>query len=643
MEDDGNTHGVVFINSAAQEIETFPLPGLIYRSIGGILDFYVFLGPTPEEVVEQFTECVGRFYIPPYWSLGYHQCRWGYNSLANMRAAWNRTVSNNIPVDAQWGDIDIMDSKLDFTVDGESFAGLSEFVDEIKADGYKFVTILDPGVSNTQAEGEYPPFLSGDNASVWIKGGDGEPFQGSVWPGPVYFVDFTNPEAKLWWKDEIETFHQKLKWDALWIDMNEPSNFVNGDLNKGCENNSLNFPPYKTHLFGHSWWEGTVCADAKQYAGVHYDLHNLYGWYQTLPTLEAVQSSTGSRGLVLSRSTFVGSGRWAAHWLGDNWSLWSNLHYSIIGILQFNQFGIPFVGADICGFSLVTNPEMCTRWHQLGAFYPFSRNHNNINNLDQDPGVFGEEAISAIRNVLNLRYYLLPYLYTLFYKHHVLGSTVARPLWHEFATDKETLNIDTQFMLGSDLMLCPILSEGFHRRICYFPDSIWYEGFDLLEGPGKLVPHVKENALIELPLEKTGVFFRGGSVIPAQQPGGNTAKSRQNPLDIFVFLNENSSAQGELYVDDGESIDPVQNNNFSLIKMNFGANELHIDIVTNEFKALPRVATVWIAGLKIEVNNVVAIDEAGEAMDTTWTQNSEKYVHISNLDLMMNFTIQLFK
>ena len=139
------------------------MPGLVYRNIGGLLDFYVFLGPSPEEVVQQYTEAVGRYYIPPYWSLGYHQCRWGYNTLDNMKSAWNRTVSNNIPVDAQWGDIDIMDRKLDFTIDGDNFEGLSEFVTYIKQDGYKFVTILDPGVSNIQPEGVYPPFESGQN------------------------------------------------------------------------------------------------------------------------------------------------------------------------------------------------------------------------------------------------------------------------------------------------------------------------------------------------------------------------------------------------------------------------------------------------------------------------------------------------
>merc|ERR1719507_285377 len=168
----------------------------------------------------------------------------------------------------------------------------------------------------------------------------------------------------------------------------------------------------------------------------------MFGWTQSKPTLDAVRLATGKRGLVLSRSTFVGSGAWVAHWLGDNFSNWSNLKNSIIGMLQFNQFGIPFVGADICGFIGNTEEEMCLRWHQLGAFYPFSRNHNALGSIDQDPGVWGAETAGVIRPALRLRYWLLPLLYTLFYKHSVEGSTVARPLWHEFPTDPNTWDID---------------------------------------------------------------------------------------------------------------------------------------------------------------------------------------------------------
>jgi alpha-glucosidase (family GH31 glycosyl hydrolase) len=172
-----------------------------------------------------------------------------------------------------------------------------------------------------------------------------------------------------------------IQFDGLWIDMNEQSNFVTGETG-GCAGNTINYPPYIPHIrmdnSTHGLADKTLCGDAVHHLGSHYNVHSLFGWSQSEPTLRAVQEATGLRGLLLSRSTFVGSGRWAAHWLGDNFSNWHNLRRSIVGMLHFNQFGIPLVGADICGFGGDTTPELCARWHQLGAFYPFARNHNAL-------------------------------------------------------------------------------------------------------------------------------------------------------------------------------------------------------------------------------------------------------------------------
>ena len=192
-------------------------------------------------------------------------------------------------------------------------------------------------------------------------------------------------------------------------------------------------------------------------------------------------------------------------------------------------------------------------------------------------------------------------------------------------------------------MVCPVLSEGFHRRTCYFPDSLWYEGFDLREAPGKLVPYKKENGIVELPLTKTGVFFRGGSIIPTQQPGVNTEKSRENPLDIFVFLNENGTAVGDLYLDDGDSIDPIENNAFSLTKMEFGKNVLSILNEMIGYSSPAIVKNVWIVGLMTEIHEVLVADGNGNEVESSWRNATENSVHIFdlNLSILKNFTIQL--
>lgn len=183
----------------------------------------------------------------------------------------------------------------------------------------------------------------------------------------------------------MDRYYQDVKFDGIWIDMNEPASFVAGSTD-GCLNNTWNHPPYLPKFGRNELFGGTICMDANHELGLHYDTHSMYGWWEARATREALETILERRPLVLSRSTFVGSGQYAAHWLGDNWSRWTNLKYSIIGILEMNMFGIPMVGADICGFTGVATEEMCSRWQQLGAFYPFSRNHNSNISPDQDPG-----------------------------------------------------------------------------------------------------------------------------------------------------------------------------------------------------------------------------------------------------------------
>ncbi|ODM96356.1 Maltase-glucoamylase, intestinal [Orchesella cincta] len=508
LEDDGNTHSVVIVNSNAQQFTLSSGPTINYITTGGILDLYFFLGPTPEDVVKQYVEAVGRPQMPPYWGLGFQLCRFGYDSLENMKRTVERNAMYGIPQDVQYGDIDIMHKNLDFTYSRERFEGLPDYIRELKTKGVKFVTIVDPAIS-TGEEG-YRAFDLGNELDVWVKRPDGNPVVGQVWPeDPVYFPDFSKNSTREYWITLLKEFHDLLEYDGLWIDMNEPANFY--DSNGDCSDNNLNNPPFIPEIVDKNLRSNTICADSVQEAGNHYDVHSLYGWFQSEPTLAGTRAGTGKRSLVLTRSSFLGSGHWVAHWLGDNWSRWTNLHYSIIGMLQFNQFGIPFAGSDICGFLEATNAEMCQRWQELGAFYPFSRNHNVVGQPDQDPAVWGPAVAESSRKALLIRYTLLPYLYLLFFRAHNVGGTVVRALWGNYPSDPNTRNIDKQFMWGNGLMICPVLEPNKTEVEAYFPNTRFYDYYE-----GSEVAVKGDWTTLHAPLDKINLFVAGGSVLITQ-------------------------------------------------------------------------------------------------------------------------------
>ncbi|XP_030743202.2 maltase-glucoamylase, intestinal-like [Echinops telfairi] len=562
IENDSNAHGVLLLNSNAQDITLFPYPSIMYQTIGGVLDFYIFLGPTPENVVQQYTEAIGRPFMPPYWSLGFHLSRWGYNNIEVMRKTVERLKQFNIPHDVQYGDIDSMERQLDFTYDKTNFAGLPEFVKALKRDGIRYVIILDPFLTKDELAGTYMPYELGQKMKIWINNSDGAtPAVGKAWPpGDSVFPDFTNPLTTEWWIRLCTEFKNVIDYDGIWIDMNEPSNFATGQQ-PGCVNNNLNNPPYVPDISDGILAEKTLCPDSKTFLGDHYNTHSLFGWSQAKSTFYASQKATRKRPFVLSRSTFVGSGKYAGHWLGDNFSRWKDMRMSIIGMLEFNLFGIPYIGADICGFNENTNYELCLRWMQLGAFYPFSRNHNSIGSTEQDPGVFGEEFAAISRSALLIRYTLLPYLYTLFYHAHSRGSTVVRGLMHEFPSDPHTHGIDKAFLWGPALMITPVLEEG------------------------EKIPHSwqKNYVKVPAPLDVIPLFIRGGFILPIQAPARTTEKSHLNPFGLIISLDKKGEAQGSLFWDDGDSIDSIEKGNYFYAEYKFSKGELKTTVMKNSF------------------------------------------------------------
>nr|XP_023876086.1 alpha-xylosidase 1-like isoform X1 [Quercus suber]XP_023876092.1 alpha-xylosidase 1-like isoform X2 [Quercus suber] len=623
-------HSVLLLNSNGMDV-FYRGTSLTYKVIGGVFDFYFFAGPTPLGVIDQYTSFVGRPAPMPYWSLGFHQCRWGYHNLSVVEDVVANYQKAQIPLDVIWNDDDHMDGHKDFTLNPINYphSKLSAFLDKIHSIGMKYIVLIDPGIAVNSSYGVYQRGISND---VFIKYED-EPYLAQVWPGAVYFPDFLNPKTVSWWGDEIRRFHELVPVDGLWIDMNEASNFCSGKctIPKGkqcptgtgpgwdccldCKNitkTRWDAPPYKINASGLQKPVGfkTIATSAVHYNGVlEYDAHSLYGFSQSIATHKALQGLEGKRPFILSRSTYVGSGQYAAHWTGDNQGTWENLRYSISTMLNFGIFGVPMVGSDICGFYPQPTEELCNRWIEVGAFYPFSRDHANYYSPRQELYQWESVAESA-RNALGMRYKLLPYLYTLNYEAHISGAPIARPLFFSFPTYTEVYGLSTQFLLGSSLMVSPVLEQGKSEVTALFPPGSWYSLFDITQ---TITSKGGLKVTLDAPLHVVNVHLYQNTILPMQQGGMISKEARKTPFNLIVTFPAGVSdgeARGNLFIDDDELPEMKLGNGYST----------YIDFYATVAKGTVKVWSevqegkfALAQGLYIEKISVLGLDGSGQA------------------------------
>ncbi|GFQ88016.1 lysosomal alpha-glucosidase [Trichonephila clavata] len=553
LEPNGNANGVFLVNSNAMDAVLQPTPAISLRTIGGVLDFFVMLGLSPSDVVEQYTSIVGRPFMVPYWSLGFHLCKYGYDSLDNTNETLQRNLDKGVPIDVQWNDIDFMKRYLDFTYDPVNFAKLPEFVDDLHARGMHYVAMFSPGVSNSEEPDTYPPYDEAAKLDLFVKNATGSDFEAKVWNWNLtVFPDFSNPATPSYWAKQFQKYHSELKFDGIWLDMNEPLNFKNGSEH-GCPDDEIENPQY---LPGRPYplCTLTICMTAKHHSTIHYNEHNLVAYREAHATFDAIKEIRQKRPFIISRASFAGQGVHSGHWSGDITSDWEDMRYTIPSMLLFNMYGMPMIGSDICGFRLNTTEDLCTKWQALGAFYPFSRNHNDFDTIDQDPAAMGPNVLKATKDNLYTRYYLLPYFYTLFHRSHVYGETTVRPLFFEFPDDKNTYDLNEQFLWGPAVLILPALHNDTNEINPYYPKGLWYDFYS-----GEKFISIGEHRSLQLELTEIKVAVRGGYVLPLQIPANTTTESRKNAFDLLVTLDENQKAIGELYWDDGDSLDTYEN------------------------------------------------------------------------------------
>ncbi|KAI9744271.1 MAG: hypothetical protein M1818_002423 [Claussenomyces sp. TS43310] len=498
-------------------------------SESGLLDVFVFLGPTPSDVIKSYSELTGYTQLPQEFAIAYHQCRWNYITDEDVKDVDRKMDKYKIPYDVIWLDIEYTDGKKYFTWDSHTFADPIAMGEQLDQHDRKLVTIIDPHI---KIEGGYQVVDDMKKKDLAVRNKDGSIYEGWCWPGSSHWIDTFNPLAIKWWVSlfKYDAFKGTLPNTFIWNDMNEPSVF-NGP--------ETTMPKDNLH---HGNWE-------------HRDVHNINGMTFVNATYEALlerKKGEVRRPFVLTRSFYSGSQRLGAMWTGDNQANWDHLAAAFPMILNQGISGFPFAGADVGGFFGNPEKDLFTRWYQAGAFYPFFRGHAHIESRRREPYLAGEPYTGIVTQALRLRYSLLPAWYTAFHEASVNGTPIIRPHYFVYPGDENGFTLDDQFFVGSTGLLAkPVVTEGAESVEIYLPDDeIYYDYFDYAVHTGN------GRTRVPAPLEKIPLLMQAGHIIPRKdRPRRSSGLMRWDPYTLVVVLGKSGSAVGELYVDDGETFD----------------------------------------------------------------------------------------
>lgn len=451
---------------------------------GGEMNYYFFYGPQMQEVVTSYTDLTGKPELPPLWALGYHQCKWSYYPESKVKEITSKFRELKIPCDAIYLDIDYMEGFRCFTWNKDYFPEPKRMVDELAQDGFKTIVIIDPGIKIDKDYWVYNEAIAND---YFCKRADGPYMKGKVWPGECNFPDYTNPAVREWWAGLFKELIAEIGVKGVWNDMNEPA---------VMEVPTKTFPLDVRHDY-----DGHPCS--------HRKAHNIYGTQMARATYEGVKRfSYPKRPFIITRSAYSGAQRYTSSWTGDNIATWEHLWVANVQVQRMSLSGMGFTGSDIGGFAEQPTGELYARWIQLGVFHPFCRTHSSGHHGDQEPWAFDEEVINVTRKFIELRYQLLPYLYTMFWQYIDEGIPMLKPLVYFEQEDAQTHYRTDEFIFGNQILVCPILEPNAVGRRMYVPRGSWYNYWN-----NELVSGGKE-MWVDVSFDQIPIFVKAGAVIP---------------------------------------------------------------------------------------------------------------------------------
>jgi alpha-glucosidase len=583
---------------------------------GGELNYYFFAGPEPKKIIEQYSTLTGRTPLPPFWTLGYQQCRYSYYPEARVREIAQLLRSKKIPADTIYLDIDYQEGYAPFTINRQYFPDFEKMIADLREQGFHIITITDLHIKRFPNRG-YAPFDSGIKNDVFVKNPDGSVYVGPVWPGESVFPDFTLTRVRDWWGNLYKDF-SAMGVSGFWNDMNEPAVFRY---------------PGKTMPLDvvHRLDDGTTLD--------HRAIHNVFGMQNARATYEGLRKlQPDERPFVLTRAAFAGAQRYAATWTGDNLATWNHLSMSTPTLLSMGVSGYPLVGDDIGGFGSSPPADLLTRWYEVGAFNPIYRNHAAKGTADHEPWANGPEHEAIRKKYIEMRYRLLPYIYTLTEETTRTGLPMMRPVFLEYPQSQEFYGDDHDFLFGPDLFVSPVVSETIDAQGIALPPGEWFDFWtsEKHTAQDKINLHPR---LDELPL-----YVRAGAILPMQPVVQSTSETPDGPLQLRAYLPTSTSStdcRGSLYQDDGHTF-AYQKGEF--LRVNYscrvlpGSVTLTSNVEKNAFQPWWKNAELTLYGAASLPKEV----RVGSEVTHEWRYDSQSHAVILTVpDAVNNWTVRL--
>uniref|UniRef100_UPI0040492BB0 glycoside hydrolase family 31 protein n=1 Tax=Gelidibacter sp. TaxID=2018083 RepID=UPI0040492BB0 len=514
---------------------------------GGEMNYYFIYGPQMEDVVANYTDLTGKPHqLPPLWALGFHQCKWSYYPESKVKEITKTFRDLKIPCDAIYLDIDYMEGFRCFTWNKEYFPDPKRMVKELADDGFKTVVIIDPGI---KVDKEYSVFQEALENDYFCKRADGPYMKGKVWPGECYFPDFTKKKVRDWWSDLYKELIEEIGVKGVWNDMNEPA---------VMEVPNKTFPDDVRHDY-----DGNPCS--------HRKAHNIYGMQMARATYQGVKKYVyPKRPFVITRAAYSGTQRYTSTWTGDNVATWEHLWIANIQAQRLAMSGFSFAGSDIGGFAEQPQGELFTRWIQLGVFHPFCRVHSSGEHGNQEPWAFDEDVTNIVRKFIELRYQLLPYLYTTFWKYVDEGIPMLKSLVLFDQDDIHTHYRTDEFVFGDKILVCPILEANSRGRRMFLPRGNWYNHWtnEFVKGGKEL--------WVDADIDSMPIFIKEGAIIPKYPVQQYVGEKTIEQVTLEVYYKEGK--EESLLFDDAHDGYDYTKGRYSLrtFKLNGKSNELII-------------------------------------------------------------------